>query len=118
MRVYSGETGACDDRSAELPGGCRSFPGGGVTKDDEIRAHFDGRGRVELLPGHAAASQQRCIGDIAHAIGYRLLATQTFGRVGIRLIYERDDAPPARRRAEQTRRRAGSPALPALVPRP
>jgi hypothetical protein len=43
-------------------------------KDDEIRAHFNGRGCVELLPGHAAASKQRCIGDIAHALGYRLLA--------------------------------------------
>jgi len=28
-------------------------------KDDEVRACFDGRGRVELLPGRATASQQR-----------------------------------------------------------
>lgn len=31
-------------------------------KDDEIRAHLDGRGRVELLPGHATPSKQRWIG--------------------------------------------------------
>ncbi|MEU2914772.1 hypothetical protein ACFYM3_37920 [Streptomyces massasporeus] len=66
-------------------------------KDDEMRAHFDGRGRVELLPGHAAASKQRCLGDIAQALSYRLLATQSLGRVGIRLVSESDDAPHTRR---------------------
>lgn len=89
-------------------------------KDDEIRAHFDGRGRVELLPGHAIASKQGRIGEIAHALGYRLLATQSLGRAGVRLVYERDDAPHARRRAEQTieRLRAGDPVLPAIEPPP
>jgi hypothetical protein len=49
-----------------------------------------------------------------------LLATQSLGRLVIRLVHERDDAPHARRRAEQSieQLRAGSPVLPTLEPPP
>ncbi|MFF4699903.1 hypothetical protein [Streptomyces chattanoogensis] len=88
-------------------------------KDDEIRARFDGRARVELLPGHATDSKRRRIEEIAHALGYQLLAAENLGPYrGVRLIYERDEAPQARRRAELTiaRLRAGGPLLPAMEP--
>ncbi|WP_406275152.1 hypothetical protein OHT93_29365 [Streptomyces sp. NBC_00191] len=89
-------------------------------KDDEIRARFDGRGRVELLPGNATASKRRRIEEIAHALGYRPLAVHNLGLAGIRLDYERDDTPQARRRSELTiaRLRAGGPLLPAIEPPP
>ncbi|QIZ00227.1 hypothetical protein HEP87_48390 [Streptomyces sp. S1D4-11] len=53
-------------------------------KYDEIRARFDGRGRVELSPGHATAAKRRRIEEIAHPLGYRLLAIQNLGRAGVR----------------------------------
>ncbi|MCX4866106.1 hypothetical protein OHU11_23550 [Streptomyces sp. NBC_00257] len=89
-------------------------------KDDEIRASFDGRARVKLLPDRATASNRHRIEEIAHALGYRLLATENLVEFGIRLVYERDDAPIARRRAELTiaRLRAGGPLLPAVEPPP
>ncbi|MFD8743622.1 hypothetical protein [Streptomyces sp. NPDC059616] len=89
-------------------------------KDDEIRASFDGRARVELLPDRATASNRHRIEEIAHALGYRLLVTENLVEFGIRLVYERDDAPTARRRAELTiaRLRAGGPLLPAVEPPP
>ncbi|WP_405844839.1 hypothetical protein [Streptomyces sp. NBC_01518] len=79
--------------------------------DDEIRACYDGRGRVELLPGRATAAHRRRAEEIARALGYRLLAVENLGRAGVRLLYERDDGPRARRRAELTiaRLRAGGP---------
>ncbi|WP_107104993.1 hypothetical protein [Streptomyces sp. Root369] len=63
---------------------------------------------------------QRNIEEIAHAFGYRLLATEIIGRARIRYLYERDDAPPARRRAELTiaRLHAGGAVLPAFEPPP
>ncbi|WP_327419043.1 hypothetical protein [Streptomyces sp. NBC_01233] len=87
-------------------------------KDDDIRTRFDGRGRVELLPGQTTAAKQRRIDEIAHAFGYQLLTIHNLGLAGIRLVYERDDAPPARRRNELTiaRLRAGGPLLPAIEP--
>ncbi|RPK68636.1 MULTISPECIES: hypothetical protein [unclassified Streptomyces] len=89
-------------------------------KDDEIRASFDGRARVKLLPDRATASNRHRIEEIAHALGYQLLATESLVEFGIRLVYERDDAPTARRRAELTiaRLRAGGPLLPAVEPPP
>ncbi|MFE3148337.1 hypothetical protein ACFXJ6_16990 [Streptomyces sp. NPDC059218] len=89
-------------------------------KDDEIRASFDGRARVKLLPDRATASNRHRIEEIAHALGYRLLATENLVEFGIRLVYERDDAPIARRRAELTiaRLRAGGPLLPVVEPPP
>ncbi|MEU3922370.1 hypothetical protein [Streptomyces sp. NPDC029004] len=89
-------------------------------KDDEIRARFDGRGHVELLPGNDTASKRRRIEEIAHALGYRLLAVHNLGFAGVRLDYERDDTPQARRRNELTiaRLRAGGPLLPAVEPPP
>jgi hypothetical protein len=42
--------------------------------DDEIRARFDGRSRVELLLGPVSASQRDRVEQIAHALGYRLLS--------------------------------------------
>lgn len=89
-------------------------------KDDEIRSRFDGRGSVVLLPGHASAPRQRQIEEIARALGYRLLTTESLGPAGVRLVYERDDGPLARRRTELTiaRLRAGGPLLPAVEPPP
>ncbi|MDF6022598.1 hypothetical protein [Streptomyces sp. JH34] len=87
-------------------------------EDDEIRARFDGRSRVDLLPGHVTAQRQRRIEEMGHALGYRLLDTQGLGPRGVRLVYERDDGPLARRRAELTvaRLRAGGPLLPVMEP--
>ncbi|WP_063768236.1 hypothetical protein, partial [Streptomyces xanthophaeus] len=84
-------------------------------KDEEIRSRFDGRGRVELLPGRTTAAQQHRTEEIAHALGYRLLAVHNLGFAGMRLDFERDDTPVARRRNELTiaRLRAGGPVLPA-----
>ncbi|MER6348071.1 hypothetical protein ACWC10_04340 [Streptomyces sp. NPDC001595] len=85
-----------------------------MVTDDEIRARFDGRGRVELLPGHADAARRRRVDEIADALGYRPLAVHNLGLAGVRLDYARDDDPLARRRAEQSiaRLRAGVPLLP------
>ncbi|MFG2751763.1 hypothetical protein [Streptomyces xanthophaeus] len=87
-------------------------------KDEDIRSRFDGRGRVELLPGRTTAAQQRRTEEIAHALGYRLLAVHNLGFAGVRLDFERDDTPVARRRNELTiaRLRAGGPVLPAVEP--
>ncbi|MFE1455930.1 hypothetical protein ACFW7K_13200 [Streptomyces sp. NPDC058735] len=89
-------------------------------KDDEVVARFDGRGRVELLLGRLENVFQRNIGQIAHAFGYRLLSTEIIGRARIRYLYQRDDSPPARRRAELTiaRLHAGGSVLPASDPPP
>lgn len=90
-------------------------------KDDEIRSRFDGRGRVELMPGHLTALERRRIEEIAHALGYRLLAVHNLGRSGVRLVCQRDDGPLARRRNELTiaRLRAGGPLLsPVELPPP
>ncbi|MFF9868197.1 hypothetical protein ACF1G0_22805 [Streptomyces sp. NPDC013953] len=91
---------------------------GAGLKDEEIRRRFDGRNRVELLPGNLTAAQQCLIEEIAHALGYRLFATQRLYPVGYRLVYDRDDTPQARRRAELSvaRLRAGGPLLPATEP--
>ncbi|WP_258573807.1 hypothetical protein [Streptomyces sp. KM273126] len=85
-------------------------------KDEEVVARFDGRGRVELLLGRLENVFQRNVEEIAHAFGYRLLSTEIVGRARIRYLYERDDASPARRRAELTiaRLHTGGPVLPAL----
>ncbi|MFJ8584734.1 hypothetical protein ACIRD2_08750 [Streptomyces sp. NPDC093595] len=87
-------------------------------KDEEIRTRFDGRGRVELLPGNLPYTGQRRIEEIAHALGYRLTAADRLYPVGVRLVYDRDDTPQARRRAELSiaRLRAGRPLLPATEP--
>ncbi|MFF8288881.1 hypothetical protein ACF068_06545 [Streptomyces sp. NPDC016309] len=84
-------------------------------RDDDIRARFDGRVRVELLPGDASAATRRRIEGIGHALGYRPLAVENVWPAGVRLVYQRDDAPDARRRAALTiaRLRAGGPLLPA-----
>lgn len=83
--------------------------------DEEIIRHFDGRGRVHLQFPHTT-SAERCgrMMAIAHALGYKPLFTGTLGRREFPRFYERDDAPDARRRAEQTieRLRAGGPVLP------
>ncbi|MGW7174285.1 hypothetical protein [Streptomyces xanthophaeus] len=81
-------------------------------QDEEIRS------RVELLPGRTAAAQQRRTEEIAHTRGYRLLAVHDLGFVGVRLDFERDDTPVARRRNELTiaRLRAGGPVLTAVEP--
>ncbi|TXS54798.1 hypothetical protein EAO76_44215, partial [Streptomyces sp. sk2.1] len=89
-------------------------------KDDEIRAGFDGRARVELRTGHGTAASRLRTDEIAHALGYRLITAENLGQLGIRLVYERDDGPIARRRAELTiaQLRAGGPLLPAVEPPP
>ncbi|WP_329117942.1 hypothetical protein [Streptomyces sp. NBC_01353] len=88
--------------------------------DDEIRARFDGRARVELILGDVTASRRSRIEEIAHALGYRLLAVHNLGYGRVRLDHERDEDPRARRRAELTtaRLRAGGPLLPAVEPPP
>ncbi|MFD9030424.1 hypothetical protein ACFVZW_04540 [Streptomyces sp. NPDC059567] len=88
--------------------------------DDEIRARFDGRARVELILGDVTASGRSRIDEIAHALGYRLLAVHNLGYARFRLDYERDEDPRARRRTELTiaRLRAGGPLLPAVEPPP
>ncbi|MFD5710473.1 hypothetical protein ACFWHW_08765 [Streptomyces pharetrae] len=88
--------------------------------DDEIRSRFDGRGEVGLLLGGVTAARRRRIDDIGHALGYRLLDAQNLGYGRVRLRYRRDDAPHARRRAEQTiaRLRAGGPVLTEIEPAP
>ncbi|MFG2586670.1 hypothetical protein [Streptomyces sp. NPDC048438] len=73
---------------------------GSQAKDDEIRTRFDGRGRVELMPGHATGPRRQRIEDMAHALGYRLLSAENLGRLGIRLVHERDVSPLAWRRNE------------------
>jgi hypothetical protein len=89
-------------------------------KDDEVRARFDGRGRVELIPGLSTAAKLGRIEEIAHALGYQRLSIENLGRAGVRLVYGRDDGPQARRRAELTiaRLREGGPLLPAIEPPP
>ncbi|MFI6037598.1 hypothetical protein ACIBBD_26165 [Streptomyces sp. NPDC051315] len=89
-------------------------------RDEEIVRHFDGRGRVELLPGRLDAARRRRIEAIIHELGYRLLAVENLGLAGIRIRCERDDAPQARRRAEQAieRLRAGGPVLPEIAEAP
>lgn len=110
-------------------------------EDDEIRARFDGRGHVEIRGPVAVKARAE---EIAHALGYRLIATEesrgaglAFGYRGplsVRLVFRRDDDPRARRRAARgiERLRAGGPVLaddepppppppapaPPLVPRP
>jgi hypothetical protein len=65
--------------------------------DDEIRARFDGRSRVELLLGPVSASKRERIERIAHALGYRLLSMQNQFPRGLWCVFERDDSPLARR---------------------
>ncbi|MFG2128567.1 hypothetical protein ACGFNV_12310 [Streptomyces sp. NPDC048751] len=89
-------------------------------KDEETVRHFDGRGRVEVQLSARDVPKAGRVEEIAHALGYRLLATETLGRSGLLLRFERDDFPQARRRAELTieRLRAGGPVLPAMEPPP
>ncbi|WP_372352585.1 hypothetical protein [Streptomyces sp. KL116D] len=84
--------------------------------DSEFGTHFDGRGRVEILPGLVTAAERQRIEETGHAFGYRLAAADSLGRRGVRLLFERDDGPVARRRAELTvaRLRAGGPLLPVV----
>ncbi|MCT4353764.1 hypothetical protein M5362_11560 [Streptomyces sp. Je 1-79] len=88
--------------------------------DDEIRALFDGRSRVELRPGSVTAARRSRIDEIAHALGYRPLAVHNLGWAGVALVYERDEDPQARRRTELSiaRLRQGLPLLPAIDPPP
>ena len=102
-----------------MPAGCRACREWSQVKDDEIRARFDGRGRVERMPGHATGPRRQRIEDMARALGYRLLSVENLGGLGIRLVYEHD-FPLARRRNELSlaRLRAGGPLLPAVEPPP
>ncbi|MFE1447964.1 hypothetical protein [Streptomyces olivaceoviridis] len=89
-------------------------------KDDEIRSRFDGRGHVEIRGPVSVTARAE---EIAHALGYRLIATEesrgaglAFGYrtpLSVRLLFRRDDDPRARRRAQRTveRLRAGGPVL-------
>lgn len=91
--------------------------------DEEIIAHFDGRGRVHLRFGrYVSTAQASRMAEIAYALGYRPLPTGTFRSDDVPRFYERDDSPQARRRAEQTivRLHAGGPVQPPIreVPPP
>lgn len=83
---------------------------GPLMRDDEIRSHFDGRGRVEVRLNVSALPRAK---EIAHALGYQLLSSGRIARWVHVLVFQRDDDPLARRRAEQTveRLRAGGPVL-------
>jgi len=80
-------------------------------RDEEILARFDGRGGTEFLLGGFEALNSHMITAIASKCGYDLRATELPGKSAMRLIYVRNDAPLARRRAQQTqeRLRAGGP---------
>lgn len=89
--------------------------------DEEIIRHFGGRGRVHLqFPHTTSAERCRRMMAITHVFGYKPLSTDTLGRGEFPRPYERDDAPDARRRAEQAiaRLRAGGPVLLAIEPPP
>ncbi|MFE9728080.1 hypothetical protein ACFYQ5_32075 [Streptomyces sp. NPDC005794] len=88
--------------------------------DDDVRSRFDGRGRVEVRSGRHTDEKQRRIEQIARALGYRLLTVHALVGGAAQLVFERDDAPLARRRNELTiaRLRAGGPLLPAVEPPP
>lgn len=108
----------CDDRitqATKLTPGERS-----QVEDDEIRARFDGRPRVELTPGRITAAKQRRADEIAHALGYRLSAVHSLWPAGVQLVFERDDEPQACRRRELTiaRLRADGPLLTGIEPPP
>jgi hypothetical protein len=83
-------------------------------KDVEILAHFDGRGRAELLLGGFEGRHSDKITAIAYELGYDLQATEMPSKSTMRLIFVRNDSPTARQRAQQAqdRLRAGSPLLP------
>lgn len=71
-------------------------------EDDGIRAHFDGRARVELPYGRLTAAQVRRAEEIAYTLGYRPSGIHRLGPLGNRHVFERDDAPDACRRRELT----------------
>ncbi|MFJ6700617.1 hypothetical protein ACIQM4_31860 [Streptomyces sp. NPDC091272] len=87
-------------------------------KDDEIRTQLDGRARVEMLLANVESGYRPRAEEVAHALGYRLVAYEFLRHAGQRLVCERDDAPNARRRAELSieRLRAGRPLLPVEEP--
>ncbi|MGW2765203.1 hypothetical protein [Streptomyces sp. NPDC001275] len=82
-------------------------------KDAEIIAHFDGRGRAELLLGGFEGRQSNRITAIAYELGYDLEATEMPSKSTIRLRFVRNDNPVARQRAQQAKERlfAGGPLL-------
>jgi hypothetical protein len=88
--------------------------------DEEVVRQFDGRGRVQLRLGQLDPERNRRVVKIAHALGYRQITSGNLNRWDVSRLYERDDAPDARRRAEQTiaRLRAGGPVLLATEPPP
>lgn len=85
--------------------------GGGVKKEAEVLAQFDGRGRIEIvLRGFRVARAGR-IQAIAQEMGYALHSREGRSNDVVRLHFIRDDNPLARRRAEETQARiaAGGP---------
>ncbi|MFI2432456.1 hypothetical protein [Streptomyces sp. NPDC018693] len=92
----------------------------------ELARHLDGRARVEVdVHRRFGVVRSGKVSDrfrpVAHALGYRLLRCVAVGKGGPdRYIFERDDEPQARRRAELSiaRLRAGGPLLPAMEPPP
>ncbi|MFF8977535.1 hypothetical protein ACF08A_12070 [Streptomyces cellulosae] len=84
-----------------------------MTKDGEVIAHFDGRGRVEITLRGLRVARAKHIEAIAHELGYALHSREVRGRNVVCLHFVRDDNPLARRRAEETHARvaAGGPVL-------
>lgn len=74
-------------------------------KDEEILAHFDGRGRVEITLRGLDVGQGDKITAFAFELGYKLHEAIGVTRGQWRMVYLRDDSPDVRQRAQGTRDR-------------
>ncbi|MEV5446484.1 hypothetical protein AB0N23_28650 [Streptomyces sp. NPDC052644] len=85
-------------------------------EDDGVRSRFDGRPRAQMVVGHTGDEALSRSDRMGHALGYRHHAVFGLGTRGVLLVYRRDEASYARRRAETTvaRLRSGGPLFPDL----
>jgi hypothetical protein len=83
-------------------------------KDEQILAHFDGRGTAEITLRGREVAQSNRIAAMAFELGYKLHETDIVTRGQWRMLYLRDDSPDVRQRAQHTmdRLRAGGPLFP------
>ncbi|MEU2622132.1 hypothetical protein ABZ642_29080 [Streptomyces sp. NPDC007157] len=87
-------------------------------KDEEILAHFDGRGTAEITLLGLDVLQNNKIAAVAYEMGYRLHSRDIVTQGQWHLVYLRDDSPDVRRRTQDTlnRLRSGGPLLPMVWP--